>query len=269
MGSGGSGALGDMTKTGAEYLATLPRSEAAIVQQMVEGKMAPPTSFALGKPIWANRIAAARNVDPNFDETTWKSRAAMGTDLGKSSNSSIGGIISNGKSAFEHLATLSDKAAALGNYDGPNIPGGSYLAGAANAVGNSSSANAAKVSALNDASLKYGQESTKFYAGSGGGEAERMEARKVMNGSASSATMVGFLQSEKELMLGRLKQKEDQIRDVMGADYLSKHPVMTPDLQKTIDRIDQNINKLKGNSEPEKASTPGQTKTGVSWSVVQ
>jgi hypothetical protein len=48
------GGLGNMDLTGKEYLASLPKSEANIVQGMVEGTIAPPSSFArqayLGEP---------------------------------------------------------------------------------------------------------------------------------------------------------------------------------------------------------------------------
>ncbi len=242
--------LGNMSQQGPEYLATLPPQVRGTVQAMVEGRQAPPSSFALSKPYWQSMIAAARNVDPNFDEATWKSRAQMAGDLGKSGANSIGGIISNGKSAFEHLANLSDKAADLGNYNGPNIPGGSLIASAENYLGNgplSNSSQSAKVTAFNDNALKYGQEATKFYAGSGGGEAERMAALKTLNPKSSSANdQAAFLETEKQLMLGRLKQKEDQVRDVLGPAYLAAHPVMTPDLQATIARIDANVAKLRG-----------------------
>jgi hypothetical protein len=268
---GGTGAssdngLGNMNLSGDAYLASLPKAQQQTVLAMTQGRQAPPSSFALAKPYWQNMIAAARNYDPSFDESTWKSRSQMATDLGKSSNSSMGGILSNGKSAFEHLATLSDSASDMGNYNGPNIPGGSYIGAIENAVGNSRPSNATKVSGLDDASLKYGQESTKFYAGTGGGEAERMEARKVVNSNASPATMAGFLQSERDLMLGRLKQKEDQIRDVMGPAYLAAHPVVTPDLQATVARIDKNIAGLRGASTASPAAS-GTTSSGLKWSV--
>jgi len=42
--------LGDMSKTGAEYLATLPPDLAGRVKAMVEGRQAPPSSYARGKP---------------------------------------------------------------------------------------------------------------------------------------------------------------------------------------------------------------------------
>jgi len=40
-----SAGLGDMNKTGAEYLATLPPDVQGTVKAMVEGRLAPPSSF--------------------------------------------------------------------------------------------------------------------------------------------------------------------------------------------------------------------------------
>lgn len=258
--SSGTPTAGNPKLTGQDYLASLPQEMQGTVKGMVEGRIAPPTSFAMSKPYWQSMIAAAQQVDPNFDQNTWTARHKMTTDLGSSTPNSIGGIISNGKSAFEHLANASDKLVDLGNYNGPNIPGGGPIAQAGNYIGNTllpNSATQGKIQAAKDNLLKYGQEATKFYAGSGGGEAERMMALKSQDpASASGNEQAGFLQTEKELMLGRLKQKEGQINDIMGPEWLARHPVMTPQLQTTLDKIDANIAKLRGQGGTPAASAP-------------
>src|SRR6185437_4523436 len=109
------GGLGDMSKTGAGYLATVPKQQAGILQGMVDGTIQPPSSFALAKPYWQTMLAAAKNLDPNFDANTWATRHKMSTDIAASGNSSMGGILSNGKSSFSHLADLSGSMADLGN----------------------------------------------------------------------------------------------------------------------------------------------------------
>ncbi|HEX5509824.1 MAG TPA: hypothetical protein VFX37_15090 [Pseudolabrys sp.] len=263
----GSG-LGDMSKTGQAYLDTLPKAQSNVVLEMVQGKIQPPSTFALSKPYWQSILTAARQYDPNFDEATWRARWEMAHDIGKSSPSSIGGILSNGKSAFEHLSTLSDRAVALGNDNGPPIPGGSVIGKIENYIGNSSPSNEAKVTGLNDAAQKYGQEATKFYAGTGGGEAERMAALKAIGGNTTSVAQAAFLQTERDLMLARLKQKESQVRDVMGATYLAQHPIMTPELHATLTHIDQNIAKLRGEKAPATAApTPAAPATGAPPSI--
>lgn len=183
-------------------------------------------------------------------DITYAQKRKMQVDLASSGNSSMGGILANGKSAFAHLADTSDKLADLGNFssDIPIVGGAAATFG--NWVGNKvtpTSDTKGKIAAANDALGHYGQESTKFYAGSGGGVEERMAAMKNANPtSASGAEQAAYLETEKGLMLDRLQQKENQIRETMGDGYLQAHPVMTPELQSTIARINANIAKLRG-----------------------
>lgn len=258
-----SGGLGDMSKTGADYLATVPPAQRGILQGMVDGTIQPPSSFALSKPYWQTMLAAAKNLDPTFDENTWAARHKMTTDIASSGNSSMGGILANGKSSFSHLADLSDSMAGLGNTS-HDFPGGGVLATAQNYVGNKlgGSDTQAKIKAINDNLGHYGQESTKFYSGTGGGAEERMNALKEMNPAyTSSEEMAAYLSKEKDLMLARLREKEDDIRKTMGDQYLQQHPVFTPQFQATIDRIDANIAKLNG-QKPQTTSVPASPKAG-------
>jgi hypothetical protein len=253
-GGGAGGASGssqiDESKTGWDYLAQHDRGTQSAVLAYMNGE-----SMPTGNPrgTYATRIKeiaqrVGNDIGMPADDTTFAARRKMRTDLASSGANTTGGIIANGKSAFEHLANLSDKYADVGNFNLNALP--SWATTGANAVGNyalSNSEQKARIAGANDNAMKYGQEATKFYAGSGGGEAERLAALKGVNPStASSNEMASFLQTEKELMLGRLRQKEVQIRDALGQGYLDQHPVMTPDLQATLNRIDRNIAKLRG-----------------------
>lgn len=183
-------------------------------------------------------------------DITYAQKRKMQVDLASSGNNSMGGILANGKSAFAHLADTSDKLADLGNYSSDLPIVGGNAASFGNWVGNvvtPTSDTKGKIAAANDALGHYGQESTKFYAGSGGGVEERQAALKNASPTkASGAEQAAYLNTEKGLMLDRLQQKENQIRETMGDGYLQAHPVMTPELQGTIARIDANIAKLQG-----------------------
>jgi hypothetical protein len=260
--------LGDMTKTGQEYLATLPPLQQKIVSGMIDGTVQPPSSFALAKKSWQAMLAAAKNVDPTFDENTWTARHKMTTDLAASGNSSMGGILSNGKSSFKHLAEFTDSAADLGNAS-HDFPLGGLVANAQNAVSNTlaGSDTKAKIKAINDNLGHYGQESTKFYSGTGGGAEERMNALKEINPvHVSGEEMGAYAQKEKSLMLDRLREKEAQIRDTMGDAYLQKHPVFTPELKADIARIDANTAKLKG-SAPSSSKPATVTQNGHTYTL--
>lgn len=254
QGSGGSSGNIDSSLIGEEYLnqKAIPPEMRAAVKDYVAG-MSMPTGNPRKGPTQAVKFIAekyANDLGLPVDEAGFAGRRKMITDLNSSGNSSMGGILSNGKSAFDHLANLSDKYAALGNFNGPDIPGGGNIGMAGNVIGNRILPTPATKDALAQAAdnaLKYGQESTKFYAGSGGGEGERMAAlRNIDPRSSSSMEQAGFLETEKQLMLGRLNQKEEQIRREMGQAFLDRHPVMDDDLRHKITKIDANIAKLRG-----------------------
>lgn len=264
-GASAQGGLGDPSKTGADYLATVPKQQQGILQGMVDGTIQPPSSFALSKPYWQTMLAGAKNLDPNFDANTWATRHKMSADIAASGNSSMGGILSNGKSAFAHLADLSGSMADLGNA-GHDFPGGGAVAYAQNRLANAyfpSSKTTSQIKAINDNLGHFGQESTKFYSGTGGGVEERMNALKEMDPTkVSSEDMAAYLEKEKSLMTDRLMQKQAQIRDTMGDTFLQKHPVITPDLQQAMSKIDSNIAKLRG-------ATPASASSAKPATVIQ
>jgi hypothetical protein len=239
----------DSSKTGDDYLKQFPPEIQASVKDYIAGNKMP-----TGNP---RRTDIVRQIASKYgaevglpaDDTAFSERRKMRTDLGASTPNSMGGILSNGKSSFAHLADASDRMVGLGNYNGPNTPGGAVIGTIGNTVGNTLGTpdTAAKITGIKDNLLKYGQEATKFYAGTGGGEAERMNAAKTMDPtSASSKQQAEFLETEKGLMVDRLTQKENDVRRTLGQDYLDKHPIRTPDFEANIKRIDSNIAKLGG-----------------------
>jgi hypothetical protein len=236
----------------AQWAAMAPEDRLAKMDPQIQGEI---KAIYEGRQSGSGRnvqqlLPLVNQVYPNFTMQDYNAKKVMQDDLSKSGNSSMGGILANGKSAFAHLAETSDRLADLGNYSS-NIP---LVGGAAATVGNyvgnvmtPTSDTKAKIAAANDALGHYGQESTKFYAGTGGGVEERSAALKNANpASASGAEQASYLETEKGLMLDRLQQKENQIRGTLEDSYLQQHPVMTPDLQNTLARIDGNIAKLRG-----------------------
>lgn len=241
----------DSSLTGDDYLKQFSPEVQGAVKSYINGDVMPTgNSRNVGIANLAKTIAQKYGQDTGqpVSDITYAQRRKMQVDLASSGNSSMGGILANGKSAFEHLADTSDRLADLGN-SSHDFPLGGYVANAQNYLGNSlgGSDTKGKLAAANDALGHYGQESTKFYAGTGGGVEERQAALKNANPtSASGEEQAAYLGTEKGLMLDRLQQKENQIRETMGDQYLQQHPVMTPELQGTIGRINANIAKLRG-----------------------
>lgn len=222
------------------------------VRAVVEGNLSFPTGTALRVP--GNQWLAdmAMQAEPGTTAQDFHARQVTQNDLHKSGNSNLGGIILNGNSAFEHLGTYTDTLANLGNHSNSVLP--NWEANTENYLKNKvlgNSETAGKLSAANGAALKYGEESTKFYSGTGGGEAERMAALNNNDPATKSGQeLAGFAQSERDLMVGRMREAESKIRSNMGDDYLQKHPVFTPELTQKIQRVDANIARLHGQAPP-------------------
>jgi hypothetical protein len=261
IGGGGAGIDGgafpgvDATKTGWDYLTQFPSEIQAATKAYMSGGVMPSGNprnqgiASLAKTI-AQKVAMDVGEPQLADDTLYAQRRATQTSLGGSGNSQLGGIIANGKSAFDHLANLSDKFVNLGNYSGPDIPGGAHLGEIGNIAENvilPSPQRSDLITQTRQNLEKYGQEATKFYAGSGGGEAERLGPVHELNPARSlAAEQAGFLQSQKELMVARLREQENKIRQDLGQAFLDRHPVVTPDLQGNLAKIDANIARLRG-----------------------
>lgn len=250
--------------TGDDYLKQFGPEVQAAVKSYINGDVMPTGNPRLqGMANQAKIIAQKYGADLGIpvNDSIYAAKRKMQTDLASSTPNSTGGIISNGKSAFGHLANASDKFVDINSYNGPDVPGGGHVATAGNYIANvvaPTSTTQGKIGAAADNLLKYGQESTKFYAGSGGGEGERMAALKAFNPKTTSGNeQAAFLEAEKQLMLERLHQKEMQIEGIMGPKYLEDHPVRTKDLQAAISKIDANISRLRGQGGPDAgAATP-------------
>lgn len=216
---------------------------------------------------WAQLYGSKAGVPVSDSEFARK--RTMQNQIASSAPNSMGGILSNGKSAFGHLASLGENFVQLANRSGPSIPGGSHIGRAANITGNSvlpTPETSGNLAAVRDNAGKYGAEATKFYAGTGGGVEERLLALREVGAPGTLATeQAAYLKTEKNLMLERIAQKEAQIREVMGDAWLAKHPVRNADLQHAIDRIDASVKKLEAGVSS--SAAPGVTSTGIKWSV--
>ncbi len=239
----------DESKTGDARLAQYHPDIQAVAKAYLNGDVIPTGNPRMqGIMPFAKTVATryASDMGIPFSDETYAKKRKMLTDIAASSNSSMGGILSNGNSAYGHLAQAAEDSVDLGNKSSV-IP---HLDSIQNYTGNvllPSSATKGKLSAARDSLGKFGTESTKFYAGTGGGVEERTAALKNNNPDvASGEQMAGFFGAEKRLMLERLDQKEAQIRDTLGEKYLQEHPVRDALFEKNLARIDAAIAKLKG-----------------------
>ena len=103
---------GDISKTGEDYLATLPTALAAQVRALADGRRAMPTGSALRSPQVQELVAAASQYDPTLDAANAATRVATRKDFtsGKAAQN-----ITAINTALGHLGTLSQAAEKLGN----------------------------------------------------------------------------------------------------------------------------------------------------------
>lgn len=204
---------------------------------------------------YAKNLAQRYSMDTTgqpLSDTDFTEKRKMATEFGSHAANTLGGSIDNGGSAMGHLAETSDALVGVNNYNGPNVPGGTWLGELGNVAKNVIGRTPERDYALAKARgwlQRFGQEGTKFYAGTGGGEGERTAALREQNpDTATAAHMAGFLEQERNAMVERFRSIEQHVVRSLGQDALAKRPVFTPELNAHIARIDANIARLRGQS---------------------
>jgi hypothetical protein len=109
---------GDVSKTGEEYLATIPPSLAGQVKAMAEGRRAFPTGSALRSPAVQQLIAAATQYDPTLDAANAATRVATRK---KFTSGTTRDNITAINTALGHLGTLWQDAQKLNNFSSPMV----------------------------------------------------------------------------------------------------------------------------------------------------
>jgi hypothetical protein len=245
--------LGDPTKTGADYLATIPPQQAGIVKAMVEGRQAPPSSFALSKPYWQNMIAAAQQYDPTFDQIQWSGRVAGVKDFsaGKSSE-----MVRSANQTLQHVNALLDSADALhnGNYPSMNWVGNKFNEATGGGEPGAFKTNAHAVA----------DEMSKVFKGGNLSDSEIRAWEENLSPNMSPAQLRAQIGKLSELLHGSLQALEEKRVASIGQVAADKAgPIIKPAGQAVLKRIDEWLKA--GNA----AGAAGTAPTGVKWSVVQ
>jgi hypothetical protein len=236
-----------------QRLATLDPVVAGEVRAVHEGVAAVP-----GRQPYVMGIA--KMVYPGFDENDFNAAKNAAGKLTNLSNNQPGGILNNVFSSFDHLSELSDSMVRVGAYNGGGL---TRIGQAGNILRNISPSNELTNAQSDEASkaLKYGQESTKAYAGSGGGEGERTHALNEATGvTTTSAAKAGFLRAEYQLMQDRMNNTLATVGGNPAADkWIEKHKPQLQKMQEDIARIKTNIAKLDPSSPEAKELSAQQT----------
>jgi hypothetical protein len=253
----------DSSLTGNDYLKQFSPEIQAAVENYVQGKSTPTGNPRKGFTQTVKMIAQKYGADTgqSVDDATFAARKQMRNQLSSSAPSSLGGQINIGNTAAGHLADLTERAIDLGNWDTGLSPL-THLVNSARGLGTEQ---AAKMEALKGAAQHYGQEITKFYAGSPGGTAERDRFIESVNGARSPKELAAILATEGELMRSRLDALGGQIQGVLGDEGAKQYPVLRADGQAALAKVEHNVSVLKGATPAGAAASPGALPSG--WSV--
>jgi hypothetical protein len=272
-GAAGSGSLSDFdpskvddNRKGWDYLAQFPPEIQAATKAFMGGGVMPTgnprnNSLASYAKMVAQKVAMDLGNPDLADDTKFGGRRQMVNELNKGTPGSLGGQITFGGTSLGHLATIAEGATTLGNVSGFGI---APLARWLNEARGLTTDQAAKVNEVQSGVQHYGQEITKFYTGSPGGEAERMRFLNTMNTAKSPAEIAGAIRAERALIPERQAQLEAQIRQNLGEDGLRKYPVMRGETKQAIERIDRALARLDPTGPEAKmlAGTPAGGATG-------
>lgn len=193
-------APGDTTKTGEDYLATLPRALAAQVRMLSEGRMAMPTGAGQRSAAARELVAAAAQYDPTMDAANVATRIATRKDFtsGKSAQN-----ITALNTALGHIGSLWQASQALGNR---TIPAWNGIANWAESQGGDP-----RVNNFNMARNAVVDELTRVFRGTGGSESDIQAWKDNINSSQSPEQLRASVGKAVELLNSRLES--------LGAQY--------------------------------------------------
>jgi hypothetical protein len=196
---------GDTSKTGEEYLATIPPSLAGQVKAMAEGRRAFPTGAALRSPAVQQLIAAATQYDPTLDAANAATRVATRKDFtsGKSAQN-----ITALNTVLGHLGSLWQSAQDLHNRG--LVPWNAIANAAESTVGNPHLNN------YNLARKAVADELERVFRQSGGNVSEIQEWKSTLSSSSSPEQFRGAMAKAVELLNSRLESLGAQYSQGMG-----------------------------------------------------
>lgn len=114
----GSGIPGDITKTGDEYIASLPKEYQGIVRGFVEGTAQMPRITTKNQQAMQNYFDMAKQADPSFDATNYGARQA---GMKSFKSGADAGTVRSANQVLGHISDLTEKADALSNTSYPSL----------------------------------------------------------------------------------------------------------------------------------------------------
>lgn len=233
---------------GKEYIAALEQTNkplASQVQAIIEGRAPYPTGMLLKTPYGQALAQHVTQADPSFETGNAMARVKVRNEFKSGGVSSPAGQITAGNTALQHAGEMSDALERMKDQPGLLAAVGSsgipFVSYAANQLKNKSLQGTPEGAALadfNTAKNHFSEEVTKFYAGSGGSEAERARALANLDAAKSLDELRSAIKTEANLMHGKVNAMQERWRTGMGP-LVGDFPLIHPESQKAVERIMQ------------------------------
>ena len=255
--AGSSSPLADMEKAkaagvqGEALYEYLPKQIAPMVRAMIEGRQPLPTGAAMRNPATLALIDAAHSVDPTFDATTWGARAAGAKDFtsGKSSE-----MVRAANQTLAHVGSLLDS---MDNLHNRSVPAWNYVANTANEAMGGGQPGAFRTNAH-----AVAEEMSKVFKGANLSDSEIRHWEQNLSENMSPEQQKAQIAKLSELLHGSLQALEEKRVAAIGPMAAEKAgPVIKPEGQKVLERIDGWLNKNGGSQGAQTNSLPS------GWSV--
>lgn len=200
---------GDTTKTGDEYLATLPPEMRPVVKAIAEGRQAPPSASSRS-PQAQQILQAVYAYDPTANATNLPARTSVRKDFtsGKSYRNML--ALNQVASHLDQLSNQVDKVA------GHSIPGiGNYVNAAQNSfMRNSGAPGIIDWESTADA---VAHETRALFAGAGGGTLQELEGYlRTLSANNSEEQKRAAIRNISELVASRIGILQDAYSQGMG-----------------------------------------------------
>jgi hypothetical protein len=250
----GAASISPSNLSGQDYLKTLDRPTAALVQALADGRKSFPTGMALKTPYWQNMLQHVANFDPGFDEINYTSRAATRKDFtsGKAANN-----IRALNTAIGHLGHLATQISGTASHDFTPL----------NAVENAGLRMTGDPGPTNfdTTAGALAGELTAVYRGSGGAEADIQRYISQLNPNASAAQKKAAIGNIMTLLKSRLDALNDQYTKGMGTTAQPLQ-LLDPGAQKLLSTYAPSLD---GNTPPAAPKTLGAEEKAKFFDILQ
>jgi hypothetical protein len=212
--------IGDDTKTGAEYLASLPKDQAALVQGLAEGRVRI-ESFSTRGGHREKMLASVMQFDPTYNATRANSWREFTTGATAKNITSI-------NTSLQHMDAMYDLAGAMKNKDTRLV--NLALNHLATQTGRSDVTN------FETARQAVSDELMRTFRQVGASETEVKDWQSRFNSSGSPEQLQGAIKTAGKLLQGRIGALNDQWK--RGTQLTTDFPdIVSPQNQKVMEKI--------------------------------